>query len=246
MDPPIIAPPSAGPIIRVLGPAADRDACLGAELSPASCRAPVRSRRRAVLPQPLRPRGSGSVGDPPHYAVRALRASRREAARSPRANTPGSAYSSPVRGRRDGREAGIDDPVLGDARFGVVGTFGEEVPGRVVRADRFRHQVRTEPEAVLPAPYAPKASAGSGALTPSCLTVHELVAECPRAARHSPPLRKETWPLKTKRPAPKSSESHSTGVTWCQFSLMKKTMPPRNGSMREKAGTGCPPLWLES
>ena len=65
-----------------------------------------------------------------------------------------------------------------------------------------------------------------------------MVQDMPAGGGHSPPLRKETWPLKTKRPAPKSSASHSTGVTWCQSPLMKKTIPPRNGSMREKAGTG--------
>ena len=52
---------------------------------------------------------------------------------------------------RDRLVAGIDDPVLGNARLGVVGALLHQVPIRVVGADHLGYQVRAQSVAILAA-----------------------------------------------------------------------------------------------
>ena len=65
------------------------------------------------------------------------------AASPPRAYTPCSAWPSVV--------AGIDDPVLGDARLGIVDPLVDQIPFRAIRADHLDHQIRSQPVTVLTA-----------------------------------------------------------------------------------------------
>src|SRR5712691_11916473 len=53
------------------------------------------------------------------------------------------------RQHRDRFLCGIDDPVLGDTRFSIVGALDHRVALDIVGADDLHHEVRAEPEGIL-------------------------------------------------------------------------------------------------
>ena len=68
---------------------------------------------------------------------------------SPGANTPCSTYPFSCEGEHGDRlVAGVDDPVLGNARLGIVGALDDQIPVGVVRADDLGDQIGTQPVAV--------------------------------------------------------------------------------------------------